>query len=83
MVEHAQVQQLFQTLRPVLDERMRRLVAAGVAQVLGRGGVTVVASATGLARSTIARGHSDLAMASPAPQVRRVRLPGGGRTPRT
>jgi hypothetical protein len=83
MVERAQVQQLFQTLDPVLDERMRRLVAAGVAHVLGRGGVTLVASATGLARSTIARGRSDLAVASPALQVRRVRRPGGGRKSRT
>jgi hypothetical protein len=62
---------------------MRRLVAAGVAHVLGRGGVTLVASATGLARSTIARGRSDLAVASPMVQVGRVRRPGGGRKSRT
>ena len=43
----------FEALRPFLDERRRRLWAAAEALALGRGGVTLVAAATGLHRNTI------------------------------
>jgi hypothetical protein len=36
-------------LSPHLDERQRRLLAGAQARALGRGGVTVVARATGMA----------------------------------
>ena len=39
-------------LAPHLNERARRLFAASEAHAAGRGGVTVVAEATGVARST-------------------------------
>jgi hypothetical protein len=43
-----------------LDERGRRLFVANEALSLGRGGVTAVAAATGVARSTINRGIAEL-----------------------
>ena len=47
-------------MSPFLDERRRRLFAANEAISLGRGGVTAVAAASGLARSTINRGVAEL-----------------------
>jgi hypothetical protein len=43
-----------------LDERGRRLFAANEALELGRGGVTAVSAASGIARSTIIRGIAEL-----------------------
>ena len=50
----------FEVLRPFLDERRRRLWAAAEALVLGRGGITAVATATGLQRATIRVGVREL-----------------------
>lgn len=50
MADEEGVKRVFEVLQPVLNERMRRLVAAAQAQALGRGGVTRVARATGFAR---------------------------------
>ena len=74
-------------LRPFLDERRRRLWAANEAWALGRGGVTAVAAATGLARNTIADGLRELravaagGTAAPAASggAGRQRRAGGGR----
>lgn len=64
-----------------MDERLRRQWAAAEARELGRGGVTAVARATGLSRTTITAGCRELAL--PAKQreqdAMRVRRPGGGR----
>jgi len=67
----------YHTLFPHLDERQRRLVTAADAQELGRGGVSVVASASGLSRPTIHKGLRELEQA-PLP-LSRVRREGGGR----
>jgi transposase len=68
----------FGALDPVLDERGRRRFAAAEALAAGHGGVTAVARATGIARSTITRGLAELrAEAEAAPG--RVRRAGGGR----
>ena len=48
-----------------LDERGRRLFAAGEVRTAGWGGLAVVARITGLARSTINRGEDDLDTAEP------------------
>jgi hypothetical protein len=61
-----------------LTERARRLWAATEARAAGRGGITLVARATGIAYSTIARGLKELAARAPAAPGR-VRRPGGGR----
>ena len=67
----------------VMDERLRRQWAATEARDLGRGGVTLVARATGLSRTTITAGLHELDQ--PASQrmaeADRIRRPGGGRRP--
>src|SRR5215211_1280255 len=67
----------FAVLRPHLDERQRRLVLAAEAAELGRGGITVVAAATGVHPDTVAKGVRELEGA--AEPSGRVRAPGGGR----
>jgi len=73
----------FQQLAPYLNEKTRRLWAATEALTLGRGGVSAVASATGLSRTTIhtAMGELQAAAAPPGPAESgpRVRCRGGGR----
>ena len=67
----------YAVLRPHLDERQRRLLLGSEAAELGRGGVKVVAEATGAHPDTVARGKRELE-GQPEPQAR-VRAPGGGR----
>ena len=67
----------FLRLEPFLDERGRRLFAANEAVSFGRGGVSAVSSATGIARSTINRGIAEL-QASHENETR-IRRPGAGR----
>ena len=77
----ARIRRKFRALRPGMDERLRRQWAAAEARELGWGGVTTVASATGLSRPTIHSGLRDLALPSKqrAVNATRVRRPGGGR----
>ena len=63
--------------RSKLDERGRRVFAAGEVRATGWGGLEAVSEITGLARSTIGRGLKDL-NAAPLPKGR-VRRKGGGR----
>ena len=69
----------FLALRPLLDERTRRLWAAVEARARGRGGISAVARATGLSRGTVRTGLRELAAAGAAPPTARVRKPGAGR----
>ncbi|MEA3643167.1 MAG: ISAzo13 family transposase [Lamprobacter sp.] len=64
-----------------LNEATLRLWAAVEARALGRGGVTTVAKASGLSRTTIYAGLRELDAASekPADAPARIRAPGGGR----
>ena len=68
-----------------MDERGRRQWAAAEAGELGWGGVSAVARATGLSRTTITAGlrELDLPAAKRAAEAMRVRRPGGGRKPLT
>lgn len=68
----------FAALEPFLDERTRWLVAASEARALGHGGIEAMSAATGIARSTIGRGLSELAGVS-AEQTGRIRRRGAGR----
>ena len=61
-----------------LNERSRRLWAAAEAQALGYGGVSLVAQATGISRSTIIRGLKE-PRARQGAHAGRVRRRGGGR----
>ncbi len=65
-------------LGSALDERSRRLVFAAEARSLGRGGIAKVHRATGMARSTIARGVAELGRPRSG-DPSRIRRPGGGR----
>jgi transposase len=65
-------------LKPILDERARRLVAAAESQAIGKGGISSVSRATGISRPVIRQGIAELK--DPASLVPgRVRRKGGGR----
>jgi hypothetical protein len=79
----AKVRQKFELLTPIMTERMRRHWAASEALTLSRGGIALVAEATGLSRTTIWSGIRELRTkhtsrpAEDTPQ--RSRRAGGGR----
>lgn len=66
-------------LRPVLNERSRRIWAATEARTIGYGGVCIVSEATHIARDTIYHGLRELSDALPHTSPGRIRQPGGGR----
>jgi hypothetical protein len=75
------VRRKFHALTMVMDERMRRQWAAAEAMELAWGGISCVAKATGISRTTILAGIRELrsqqsSEAWPNPWIRR---PGGGR----
>jgi transposase len=61
------IESKFQGLADELSERARRLWAAVEAVALGRGGVSVVSAATGLAHTTIRRGIRELSSGETPP----------------
>lgn len=78
MADLAAITARFEVLKPVLDERARRLVAAAESQAIGRGGISAVAKAIGISRPVIRQGLKELkepALLTPG----RVRREGGGR----
>lgn len=82
-----QLKQKFDVLAPFLDERQRRLWAGAEASVLGHGGITLVAQATGLSRPTVTAGLRELQAFRDAPDSvldpAEIRQPGAGRKPLT
>jgi transposase len=68
----------YEALKSQLDERSRRLVAAAESQAIGKGGISVVARATGISRPVIRQGIADLKDPT-ALAPGRVRREGGGR----
>jgi hypothetical protein len=77
-----QLQNKYAALTQVMDERLRRQWAATEALALGWGGVTAVATATGLARNTIMSGIREIKHRQAHPQATvstRIRQCGGGR----
>ena len=78
MIDVDDIRLRWQQAETFLDERGRRLLAANEALAQGYGGVSAVAQATGLARSTINRGIGELR--SGRNEIgSRVRRAGGGR----
>jgi hypothetical protein len=72
----------YETLRPELDEKARRLWAATEANSIGHGGIRAVSKATGLAESTIRIGQSEIESSSKIlkdQEARRIRRKGAGR----
>ena len=78
MIDVTGIRDRYAAVSPHLDERGRRLFAAGEACSAGYGGIAAVVQATGIAASTIGRGLKELAQGSDLPMAR-VRRPGGGR----
>ena len=68
----------FKSVWPLLNERTRRVMAAGEAISLGYGGVTLVRRACGLSRKAITKGMREIQGAA-GPSAERIRGPGGGR----
>ena len=88
MTTDSLVSRRWEVMRKALDERQRRLLVAVEAKVLGRGGVTAVALATGVSRTTILAGLNEIqALANPLERVAdepamapaRMRRAGAGR----
>jgi hypothetical protein len=78
MIDIEPIRCRFLTAVPFLDERGRRVLAAAEAKAAGPGGISAVAKATGVARSTIRRGLADVAVGV-GNIPGRIRRPGGGR----
>src|SRR5579883_2610330 len=64
------VRMKFPLLEPLMTERLRRQWAACEAESLGRGGVNLVARATGLSRTTIWAGRRELRRRAERPRAR-------------
>jgi len=79
------IRRKYRVVAPELDERRRRQWAAAEARDAGYGGVSLVARATGLARSTIHAGVRDLRASTRQRSIaaQQVRRAGGGRRPLT
>jgi hypothetical protein len=77
----ARIQTKYRSLEPEMDERLRRQWAAAEARDVGWGGITAVAEATGISRTTITAGLRELTLPEEerAMEVSRIRRPGGGR----
>jgi Rhodopirellula transposase DDE domain len=73
----ASVATRFADISPHLNERQRRLWVGSEARALGRGGVSLVARATGISRPTVHKALEELD--APPLASGRVRRPGGGR----
>jgi hypothetical protein len=81
MIDENGIRQRWESIGSKLDERGRRLWAAGEVQAAGHGGLAVVSRITGIARSTINRGEDDLDE-GPLPDDR-IRREGGGAKPKS
>jgi len=70
----------YESIKPVLNERARRLWAATEAEAFGRGGQLALVRATGLARATIQKGLKELEEGIVENETKeRIRKSGGGR----
>src|SRR5271157_5601547 len=77
----ARIQDKYRSLAPEMNERLRRQWAATEARDLGWGGITAVAQAIGMSRTTITAGLAELALPEEERVIEsiRVRRWGGGR----
>lgn len=69
----------FEVVLPHMDELQRRVVAGAAAEMLGRGGKSAVAAASGMSRNTVIKAEREVA-AGIEPGAR-LRAPGGGDKP--
>jgi hypothetical protein len=71
----------FDVIVPHMNEVQRRVVAGATAEMLGRGGKSAVASASGMSRNTVIKAEAEVA--SGIEPSDRLRAPGGGDRPLT
>ena len=71
----------FDVVLPHMNEVQRRVVAGAAAEMLGRGGKTAVAAASGMSRNTVIKAEGEIA-AGVEPATR-LRAAGGGDKPLT
>lgn len=71
----------FEVVLPHLNEVQRRVVAGAASEMLGRGGKSWVADASGMSRNTVIKAEGEVA-AGITPQAR-LRAPGAGAKPLT
>jgi hypothetical protein len=91
LIAEARIEEIrsrYESLAPVMDERVTRLWAAGEAKALGRGGIAAVTGATGILGKRIRSGMRELKEIGrrppkQPPRQQRVRRPGAGRKPLT
>jgi hypothetical protein len=69
----------FDVVLPHMNEVQRRVVAGAAAEMLGRGGKTAVATASGMSRNTVIKAEAEV-VAGIGPSDR-LRAPGGGDKP--
>jgi hypothetical protein len=69
----------FDVVSPHMNEVQRRVVAGAASEMLGRGGKTAVAAASGMSRNTVIKAQAEVE-AGIEPTVR-LRAPGGGDKP--
>jgi hypothetical protein len=60
MLDDTAIKKRFELLAPVLDERLRKLVASAEAEALGRGGISPVSETIGVSRRAIRVGKREL-----------------------
>jgi hypothetical protein len=75
----ARIRARYLALKPALDERLARLWAGSEAEAIGDGGITIVARATGMSRTTVRAGRDELRKGITGGDVVRVRRAGAGR----
>jgi transposase len=78
VIDESTIRARYEAVAPLLDERARRLLAGAEAVAAGRGGVSAVARATGLARTTVQRGVADVRTGDTGTKGR-IRRAGAGR----
>jgi len=78
MAHEEEIRAKWEAVSHALGEREARLWAAAEAKAIGRGGVSIVARATGMARTRIGRGLNELKAGSTL-EPGRSRRPGAGR----
>lgn len=80
-MDTSQIAQRYNLVEWALDERLRRLVSAAEAKVLGHGGITAVAETTGVSRRAIHAGLKELEsrQLEDKSTSSRIRRPGAGR----
>ena len=76
-------QERYKKTLPLLSEKDQRLILGGDAEVLGRGGVTLVSKLSGVSRPTIILGKKELNSDIELAGTKRIRRSGGGRKKET